>query len=48
MRFKSRNYGISVVSLKSIDKKPLIASDEAKAFKNAMFNRPGIRRQTGL
>lgn len=37
---------MSVVSLASTDKKPLIASDKAKAFKSLMHNR-GIRRQSG-
>ncbi|CAF0709450.1 unnamed protein product [Brachionus calyciflorus] len=41
-----KQYGISVVNLESTNKKPLIASEKALAFKNQMFNRPGIRRQT--
>ncbi len=44
--FESK-YGVSVVSLASTDKKPLIGSDKARSFKNIMFNR-GIRRQTGI
>ncbi len=35
------------MSLASTDKKPLIASDRAKAFKAIMHNR-GIKRQTGI
>ena len=36
-----------MVNLEKINKKPLISSDRAKAFKSEMYNRRGIRRQTG-
>ena len=42
-----RNYNISVVNLADTNKKPLIGSDRAKDFKQAMFNRNGLKRQTG-
>lgn len=42
-----RNYNISVVNLADTNKKPLIGSDRAKDFKKAMFNRNGLKRQTG-
>ena len=41
-----RNYNISVVNLADTNKKPLIGSDRAKDFKQAMFNRNGLKRQT--
>ncbi|RNA09820.1 hypothetical protein BpHYR1_047477 [Brachionus plicatilis] len=40
-----KQHGITVVNLESTNKKPLIASEKALAFKNKMFNRFGLRRE---
>ena len=41
-----RNYNISAVNLADTNKKPLIVSNRAKDFKQAMFNQNGLKRQT--